>query len=380
MNEGDQEALKARAVAALLQGDTAGGIDDLKAYLEKEPDDANAWLDLGAAYTAIEHRAQAAQALKTAVELDGQVLDARLAYARALSALGRIDDAAFQLVQASKIAPDDARVMKELGVAFYDKRLFDKAASWLKKAVDKAPDDARGHYALGLAEEARHDMGAAIAAYREAVRRAPLFPDAHRTLADALAQMGEHEAAIAELDALLRLERANEQAAKNREILARALEEMKRARLLGKTAREVKASALVERAGLVEKGSEPAADGGKKVRYASPLVELDAEYDAEGAVTALILVLPFPDRAAREEDEVFRVTVLDDAGHPKPADLGTAATLTFLREALGCPMTEAARLLARLVTTNDAAQWGGAKVAFVTSPGASSERHGLRVS
>ncbi len=197
-------------------------------------------------------------------------------------------------------------------------------------------------------------MGAALAAYREAVRRAPGFADARKTLADALAQMGEHEQAIAELDGLLRLERSNEQAAKNREILAHALEEMRRARLLGKTAREVEASALVERGGLVEKGQKPREGGGSTVRYRSPLVELDVDHAPGGEVVALTLVLPSPERAARAEDDLFRVTVVDEAGHPKPTDLGTAATLTFLREALGCPMTQAAALYTRLLSGGEA--------------------------
>ena len=66
-----------------------------------------------------------------AVDLDGEDVEARLAYARALVRLKKLDDAAFQLLQASRIEPPDARVLKELGVVFYDKRLYDKAAVWL---------------------------------------------------------------------------------------------------------------------------------------------------------------------------------------------------------------------------------------------------------
>src|SRR5262249_32415187 len=156
--------------------------------------------------------------LRNAVDLDGSVVDARLAYARALVKVKRLDDAAFQLLQAAKIDEGDARVLKELGVVFYDKRLFDKAATWLAKAAEAAPDDARSAYALGLAHEARRDMGAALAGYREAVRRDPKFADARRTLADALASMGEHERAIAEIDELLKIDRTSEQAAHNREV------------------------------------------------------------------------------------------------------------------------------------------------------------------
>ena len=62
------DELHARALDHLVKGDTAGGITDLKAYLEVEPDDGQAWLELGAAYAAIDHPVQAADALRAAVD------------------------------------------------------------------------------------------------------------------------------------------------------------------------------------------------------------------------------------------------------------------------------------------------------------------------
>ena len=113
------EELRARALGALERGDTAGAITDLRAYVEAEPDDDRGWLELGTAYAAIDHWPDAASALAQAVKLDGRVVDARLAFARALRQLGKIDDAAFQLLQASKVDATDARVLKELGIVFY---------------------------------------------------------------------------------------------------------------------------------------------------------------------------------------------------------------------------------------------------------------------
>jgi tetratricopeptide (TPR) repeat protein len=377
------EALHARALELLVAGDTAGGITDLKEYLAAEPDDAEGWLQLGTAYTAISHWVQAADALHRAVELDEEDVEARLAYARALVQIKKLDLAAFQLVQASRTAPDDARVQKELGLVFYDKRLYDKAASWLARAAASVPGDARAAYALGLAHEGRRDMGAAVAAYREAVRRDPALADARLTLADALAAMGEHEGAIAELTALLASDRTNERAAHNREILLRALDDMKAHRLLGKGEAELTASALLSEGAFRKKG--PVGDGGGPlvVRYTAPLVELYATFDEAHAVTSLLLVLTDPDRAARAEDDVFKVTVVADDGRRGPANFATAITLTFLREALGCPMTQASALYARLLGGEGGVEWGGAALAFdsVPRPDKPSERrHGLRVS
>jgi tetratricopeptide (TPR) repeat protein len=376
------DELHARALDLLVKGDTAGGISDLKAFLEAEPEDQEAWLELGAAYASIEHHAQAADALREAVDLDGDDADARLAYARALVRLGKLDDAAFQLQKAAAIDPPDPRALRELGVVFYDKRLYDKAAAWLAKAVAAAPSDARAHYALGLAHEARKDTGAALAAYRAAVRADPAFVDARLTLADALAGMGEHEGAIAELEALLAVDRSNEAAAHNRDVLSRALAEMRKSRLLGKGQKELEASALFTEGAFRSKGPvESTGTATPTLRYTAPLVEVYAALDADHAVDSLLLVLTDPERAARAEDDTFKVTVLAADGRRAPADFATAVTLTFLREALGCPMTHASELYARLLAGAAEVEWGGAVLAFDSVPRPdrpSEQRHGVR--
>ena len=376
--------LHAQARDLLLAGDTAGGISDLKSYLEAEPDDEAAWLELGTAYASLGgHWIQACDALRAAVDLDGTLVDARLAYARALLQIKRADDAAFQLLQAAKVDPDDARVLKELGIVFYDKRLYDKAVVWLTKAITIAPDDARAHYALGLAHEARRDMGGAVAAYREAVRRDPAFGSARSTLADALASMGEHEAAIAELDALLAVDRENEQAAHNREVLRHALDEMKNHRLIGRGQQELEASALITEGAFRKKGPVPDQSPGLTVRYAAPLVEVYASFDADHAIRSLLLVLTDADRAAKSEDDTFKVTVIAEDGHREPVSFATAVSLTFLREALGCPMTQATAIYARLLGGETTLTWGGATLSWDTVPRPdkpSEPRHGVRVS
>jgi tetratricopeptide (TPR) repeat protein len=374
--------LRARALDLLVAGDTAGAITDLREYLVAEPDDGDAWLALGTAYGTIDHHVQAADALRRAVDLDGEDVDARLSYARALVRLSKLDDAAFQLLQASKIEPADPRVFRELGVVFYDKRLYDKAVAWLDKAVVAAPTDARAFYALGLAHEGRRDVAAAVAAYREAVRRDGGLVDARLTLADALAGMGEHEAAIAELTAVLAIDRANEKAAHNRDILLRALGEMKKHSLLGHGQKELEASALLSEGAFRKKGPIEGAIP-LTIRYLAPLVEVWVTFDDAGAATSLLLVLTDPDRAARAEDDVFKVTVIAADGRREPANFATAITLTFLREALGCPMTQASALYARLLGGEAKVEWAGAVAAFdsVPRPDRPTEtRHGVRVS
>jgi tetratricopeptide (TPR) repeat protein len=364
----DLETLRAKALELLVKGDTAGGITDLKQVVAEDPDDAEAWLHLGTAYAAINHTADAATALKTAVELDGENVEARLAYARVLVRVGKLDDAAFQLLQAAKMDPPDPRVLKELGVVFYDKRLYDKAATWLAKATAATPNDGRAHYALGLVFEAKRDIGAAIAEYQEAIRCDPGLLDARKTLADALASIGEHEAAIAELSALLDADRRNEQAARNREVLERALVEMKSRRLLGRTTRELDQSALFGEAQFRRKEGGRTEDDREMLRFVAPMTELYVTLGAGSEIESMMLVLTDPAKASRVEDEVFKVTVIGKDGSRKAANYATGASITFVREALGCPMTQASELYSRLVGGEPSVEWGGAILSFASAP------------
>lgn len=382
----EAEDLFARALRHLERGDTAGGISDLKAHLAEEPEDDEAWLALGTAYASIGHYGDAVRALKESVDLDGDVVDSRLAYGRALAKTGKLDDAAFQLLRASKIDPDDGRVLTELGVVFYDKHLYDKAEGFLARAVDatSGPAKARARYALGLTHEAKKDIAGAIAAYRDAIALDPRLTDARRTLADALATIGEHERAVEELTKLLEIERTNEQAAKNREVLLRVLTEMQARRLLGKTERELETSALVQEGQLKRKGRVPEeAPGTQVVRYGRPLFELYVTLDEQGTIDAMTLVVTDPARAAAEEDDVFRVTAIGDDGKARTTNLATAMSLTFVREALGCPMTQASALYARLLAGESPLDVGGATLSWKSLPRPDRPtdlRHGLSAS
>jgi tetratricopeptide (TPR) repeat protein len=358
----------------LLSGDSAAVIDALRQHLEESPGDEVAWHKLGIAYMHIGHYADAATALAEAVEIDGRVVAARRLYARVLARLRRYDEATFQLVQAKRLAPDDAGVLHELGVAFYDKRLYDKALRELNRAAEIDPDDARIRFSIGLAHEGRGSMAEAIAAYRDTVRLDPGFVDARRTLADALAAMGEMADAVVQLQKALELDRTNTQVAMNLEVLQKGLDELQARRLLGKLEMDVEASALVVRGSMA---SMPAVDGAP--RYGNELAQLWLWVARDGHITRLALVLPEPARAAAAADEAFRVEVVHHDGSKKSANYATAVTLTFLREALGCPMTRASAIYAELLASRQPVEWAGARISFDAVQLGSDQLHGVFV-
>src|SRR5687768_14131415 len=110
-----------------LDGDVEGAVTQLRAVLAASPEDETAWLTLGMVLSSAGRWREASEALTEAVALDPDVLAARMAFARALEKSGKLDDAAFQLLKAQKLAPDDVRPLKELGAVFYKKGLYDKS-------------------------------------------------------------------------------------------------------------------------------------------------------------------------------------------------------------------------------------------------------------
>jgi tetratricopeptide (TPR) repeat protein len=368
-------AVAESALARADGGDLDGAVAELRAHLAAAEDDDEAWLALAMVLSRAERWEEAREAAGRAVDLDGDVLLGRVLYARALERTGKLDDAVFQLLRASKLDEKNAGVLRELGSLFYKKALHDKALPWLLRAKTAAHGDAgeeaRAAYAIGLVQEARRDPGAAIAAFREAIALDPKHLDARKTLADALAGIGEHAQAISVLDELLRVDRTNEQAATNREVLERALVEMRERRLLGKGVKELEKSALVQAGQLKRRGRTlfglgPAPEPGKpfEAKYTNALSELYVSFAADGTLAEAFLVLGDPAKASSKRDTAFQVTVVAKDGRREPASYATAVTLTFLREVMGVPMTQAGELYALLLGGKSSIEFGGLEARF----------------
>jgi hypothetical protein len=118
------------------------------------------------------------------------------------------------------------------------------------------------------------------------------------------------------------------------------------------------------------------------VRYGTSLSEMLIGLTEGGRIAKMMLVLPDPDKAAKKRDNVFRVTVVGTSGRREPANYATAVTLTFLRETLGAPMTQASELYARMLGGEGGIEWSGARLGFASVPRADREgetMHGLSV-
>jgi hypothetical protein len=128
-------------------------------------------------------------------------------------------------------------------------------------------------------------------------------------------------------------------------------------------------SALVQAGQLKRRGRTLFGRGpkdAKDARYTNALSELYVSLGEDGKVTEAFLVLVDPVKASSKRDNAFQVTVVAKDGRREPASYATAISLTFLREALGVPMTQAGELYARLLAGADRVEFGGLAARFAT--------------
>ncbi|HNR36511.1 MAG TPA: tetratricopeptide repeat protein, partial [Candidatus Hydrogenedentes bacterium] len=115
-----------------------------------------------------------------------------------------------------RIAPDNYRAHKGLGVAYADeRRQFDKAAEHCRRAIMLDPGDASLHYNLGNALMGLNRLDEAIASYRKALEMDPSQPNARYNLGIAFAKQQRYPEAVEAFRETLRLDPCNAKAHNN---------------------------------------------------------------------------------------------------------------------------------------------------------------------
>ncbi len=110
--------------------------------------------------------------------------------AASLLRAGKYEDAIAPLLEAARLAPFNASVLSDLGLAYlYCRRPYD-GVPWLKRSLVLRPNFAATHYHLGAALEETGDDGEALGAYRRAIALNPKLAKAHARMATFLLAKG----------------------------------------------------------------------------------------------------------------------------------------------------------------------------------------------
>jgi choline-sulfatase len=183
---------------------------------------------------------RAADQLQRCLALNPNFDSAMTGMARALSKLGRVDDARGWLSKALQSNPQNYRAwyetgllqaasdpaaalasyqkaiaiqpnyppgQRELGLALFQQKNYASAATHLEKALALGLDDAHIHNFLGICYAQTHRPQKSIQSYRVALKLDPKLAEAHLNLAYALQRAGQIRQARAEYQAACELEK-----------------------------------------------------------------------------------------------------------------------------------------------------------------------------
>lgn len=168
--------------------------------VEGNPADADSWFALGTTRLSLEHYDVATAALRTAAKLAPARADIRDALSLALAGLGLAEQrsgafgaARLALSEAVRYAPENARTRAYLGNVLRDLGLFAEAHGEFARARALAPEDAEVIANQGLAWQHAGDLDQAITCYRRAIELEPASEPLQSNLAQALLLAGRLE-------------------------------------------------------------------------------------------------------------------------------------------------------------------------------------------
>jgi len=166
--------------SAYAAGDLKSALAAYQSAVEKNPNDAEAWSNLGQVLVKQNRVAEAIPDFDKATAL----IPGRWAYrfnrARALALLNRWDEAIADYRQAQQLFPNDYATAFNLAIALHKKGDEDGAVTAYQQAIALAPDDPSFRVALAVSLERLGKKTDAADAYKEYLRLSPSAPDADK--------------------------------------------------------------------------------------------------------------------------------------------------------------------------------------------------------
>jgi len=170
----DAVALTSLARVQLRLGQTDAAVQLWRERLQQQPQDRNAWLQLGAVLLAAGRLEEALQHYQQATTELPDFVDAWLAQGNVLRQLQRPQDAAAAYTKALDLQPDSAPIRYNLGTAWLDRGDFATAIKWYDQALEVNPDYVHARLLRCIAQlpmlyAQEADIGAARQRYEQAL-------------------------------------------------------------------------------------------------------------------------------------------------------------------------------------------------------------------
>ncbi|HEY3377336.1 MAG TPA: tetratricopeptide repeat protein, partial [Armatimonadota bacterium] len=171
-------------------------IEQLEQLVADEPENSDAWFDLGDAYADDDRHEQAVAAYYAVIRLEQSCASAYFNLGNAYRKLRQYEDALEAYRQADLLAPDDAATLYYIGQCFYHLSRYQDASESLERATLLDPSDWYSFYALGnvFAEQERYVE--ACSAFKRAAEIDPEEADAYNQLGQTYEFLEDYDNAI----------------------------------------------------------------------------------------------------------------------------------------------------------------------------------------
>jgi predicted O-linked N-acetylglucosamine transferase (SPINDLY family) len=195
--DGRLRAEHARAQALLRANRFAEALPAYQAICEADPDDADAWLALGATYGKLADTARAEEALRRADRLRPRHAPTLFNLGIALRAAGRFEDAALELRRVTELAPAHVSAHFLLAQCFHDLARFEDAVATYRTLLELAPGNPVAHAGLALCFHMQGRLAEAESCYRRALEVGGQDANTRDYLAATLCQQGRPAETVA---------------------------------------------------------------------------------------------------------------------------------------------------------------------------------------
>ncbi len=195
---------------AIDAGRMQARIEEYRARLRAEPDDAAAWKELGLLYFRENAYEDAVAAFENVLRIDPDDRRATEGLAMLYDHLGRFEDSAREYARLVELETDEvaaARHARSLRLVtakdLYARGRHAEAAGELQAVLDEEPDNQIAWFYIALIHAEEEDLPRAVDAYREVVRIVPSHVGARMNLAFSYELLNREEDAIDEYRKIL---------------------------------------------------------------------------------------------------------------------------------------------------------------------------------
>lgn len=154
----------------------------VRGLLERQPDDAGAWEQLGHVLSARGEPGEAEAAMRRAVDLAADPFEPLFHLANLMFQRTAPREAAAVLERALLLRPDNVATLSNLGAFHREFRNLERASTLLRRALELAPDHALAHMNLGCTLSLQGHIDEALASLERAVALSPLDALMHDNL------------------------------------------------------------------------------------------------------------------------------------------------------------------------------------------------------